>query len=50
MAYTLVPCSCSRLRDTEGRIIRWYTLFTDIDERKQAEEALRQDERELANS
>src|SRR6266478_6001665 len=35
------------LRDTEGRIIRWYTLFTDIDERKQAEEALRQDEREL---
>ena len=35
------------VRDTEGRIIRWYTLFTDIDERKQAEEALRQDEREL---
>ena len=35
------------VRDTEGGIIRWYTLFTDIDERKQAEEALRQDEREL---
>ena len=35
------------VRDTEGRVIRWYTLFTDIDERKQAEEALRQDEREL---
>jgi formate hydrogenlyase transcriptional activator len=35
------------VRDKEGRIIRWYTLFTDIDERKQAEEALRQDEREL---
>jgi formate hydrogenlyase transcriptional activator len=25
------------LRDTEGRIIRWYVLSTDIDERKQAE-------------
>jgi len=35
------------VRDTEGHVIRWYTLFTDIDERKQAEEALRQDEREL---
>ncbi|MEA2429515.1 MAG: hypothetical protein QOF37_3143, partial [Thermoleophilaceae bacterium] len=35
------------VQDTEGRIIRWYTLFTDIDERKQAEQALRQDEREL---
>src|SRR6267378_2230493 len=35
------------LRDTEGRIIRWYALQTDIEERKQAEEALRQDEREL---
>jgi PAS domain S-box-containing protein len=35
------------VRDTEGGIIRWYTLLTDIDERKQAEEALRQDEREL---
>ena len=35
------------VRDTEGGIIRWYTLLTDIGERKQAEEALRQDEREL---
>src|SRR6266850_2386510 len=28
------------VRDTEGRIIRWYTLFTDIDKRKQAEDRL----------
>jgi formate hydrogenlyase transcriptional activator len=28
------------LRDTEGRIIRWYVLSTDIDERKQAEDRL----------
>jgi PAS domain S-box-containing protein len=34
-------------RDAEGRIMRWYTLVTDIDERKRAEENLRQDEREL---
>jgi formate hydrogenlyase transcriptional activator len=27
-------------RDTEGRIIRWYTLRTDIDDRKQAEDRL----------
>jgi PAS domain S-box-containing protein len=29
------------LRDTEGRIIRWYVLSTDIDDRKRVEEALR---------
>jgi formate hydrogenlyase transcriptional activator len=29
------------LRDTEGRIIRWYTLATDIEDRKQAEDKLR---------
>jgi formate hydrogenlyase transcriptional activator len=28
------------LRDTDGRIIRWYVLSTDIDERKQAEDRL----------
>ena len=27
-------------RDAEGRIVRWYNLVTDIDERKRAEEAL----------
>src|SRR6266478_2758738 len=34
-------------RDAEGRITGWYMLLTDIDERKRAEEKLRQDEREL---
>ncbi|MEA2260771.1 MAG: hypothetical protein QOJ51_3596, partial [Acidobacteriaceae bacterium] len=33
--------------DAEGRIVRWYVLATDIDDRKRAEEKLRQDEREL---
>jgi formate hydrogenlyase transcriptional activator len=28
------------LRDAEGRIIRWYNLLTDIDDRKRAEEKL----------
>jgi len=32
------------LRDTEGRIIRWYALHTDIDDRKCFEEALRASE------
>jgi formate hydrogenlyase transcriptional activator len=34
-------------RDTEGRITVWYMLLTDIDDRKRADEKLRQDEREL---
>jgi formate hydrogenlyase transcriptional activator len=32
------------LRDGEGRVIRWYNLLTDIDDRKRAEEALRKSE------
>jgi PAS domain S-box-containing protein len=32
------------LRDGEGRIVRWYNLLTDIDERKQIEEKLRRSE------
>jgi PAS domain S-box-containing protein len=35
------------LRDREGCIVRWYNLLTDIDERKRAEEKIRQSEREL---
>ena len=35
------------LRDDGGRIVRWYVTGTDIDDRKKAEEKVRQDEREL---
>jgi formate hydrogenlyase transcriptional activator len=31
-------------RDMKGRIVRWYFLLTDIDDRKQAEEKLRRSE------
>ena len=34
-------------RDPDGRIVRWYNLVTDIDDRKRAEEALRQNEHHL---
>ena len=34
------------VRDTKGRITRWYGLITDIDDRKRAEEALRESEYE----
>jgi formate hydrogenlyase transcriptional activator len=34
-------------RDETGKIIRWYGTSTDIEERKQAEERLRQEEMEL---
>jgi PAS domain S-box-containing protein len=35
------------LRDTDGRILRWYNLLTDIDARKQSEEKLRRSEADL---
>jgi PAS domain S-box-containing protein len=34
------------LRDASGHIVRWCVLLTDIDERKHAEDALRESERE----
>ncbi|WP_410551775.1 PAS domain S-box protein, partial [Arthrobacter sp. SIMBA_036] len=38
------------LRDGEGKIIRWYGLLTDIDDRKRAEEKLRRSEAFLADA
>jgi formate hydrogenlyase transcriptional activator len=35
------------VRDTEGRVVSWYILLTDIDDRKRAEEALRASELNL---
>jgi len=35
------------VRDAEGRILRWCVLQTDVDERKRAEQALHESEREL---
>ena len=35
-------------RDAEGRIVRWYILITDIDERKKTEERLQRSETFLA--
>ena len=37
-------------RDAEGRITGWYSLITDIDDRKRADEKLRQEESELKHS
>jgi PAS domain S-box-containing protein len=36
------------LRDRQGHIVRWYFLLTEIDDRKRAEEALRQAQSDLA--
>ena len=36
------------LRDRQGHIVRWYFLLTEIDDRKRAEEALRQAQGDLA--
>jgi len=35
------------LRDEKGDIVRWYTVNTDIDDRKRAEDALRRSEKRL---
>jgi PAS domain S-box-containing protein len=35
------------LRNSNGDIVRWYNLLVDIDERKRAEEALRESERKF---
>ncbi|HEX3697040.1 MAG TPA: sigma 54-interacting transcriptional regulator [Polyangia bacterium] len=34
-------------RDRQGRIVRWYSMLTDIDERKKAEQQLEGQEKEL---
>jgi PAS domain S-box-containing protein len=34
------------LRDRQGQIVRWYFLLTDIDDRKRAEDKIRQSEKE----
>src|ERR1700756_2675848 len=36
------------VRDTENKITAWYLLLTDIDDRKNAEEALQSNERDLS--
>jgi PAS domain S-box-containing protein len=38
------------LRDANGRIVRWYNLLIDIDERRRAEDALRQSEARLSQA
>src|SRR6266852_3470093 len=38
------------LREAEGRIVRWYNLLTDIDERRRSEEKLRRSESYLSEA
>ncbi|MDI7865255.1 PAS domain-containing protein [Rhizobiaceae bacterium n13] len=38
------------LRNTDGQIVRWYGLLTDIDDRKRTEESLRRSEAFLADA
>jgi PAS domain S-box-containing protein len=40
---------CEPLCDREGRIVQWYGLSIDIDERKRAEEALRESEAKFSD-
>jgi PAS domain S-box-containing protein len=45
--YRWVQTRGSPLRDESGRIVRWYNLIIDVDDRKRAEEALKLREVEL---
>jgi PAS domain S-box-containing protein len=38
------------VRDSDSQITGWYVLFTDIDDRKRAEDAIRESERKLRRS
>src|SRR5437870_1595759 len=40
-AYRWFQVRALPVRDTEGRVISWYILFTDIHDRKQAEDRLK---------
>jgi PAS domain S-box-containing protein len=44
--YRWFQCRIVPVRDTEGKITRWYGLLTDIDDRKRAEEKARESEHE----
>ena len=46
--YRWFHCRGLPLRDIDDRIVRWYNLLTDIEDRQQAEEALLERERDLA--
>ena len=46
-SYGWVHVRTDPLVDDQGRIVRWYGLLTDIDDKKRAEEALRQSEQHL---
>lgn len=46
-AYRWFQARALPLRDSDGRIVRWYMLITDIDDRKRAEDALRAREHDL---
>jgi PAS domain S-box-containing protein len=41
---------CEPLRDRQGRVVQWYGLSVDIEERKQAEDRLRRSEAYLAEA
>ena len=47
--YRWLECRAAPLRDSSGRIVRWFNLLVDIDERKRAEEAWRVSEINLSS-
>lgn len=48
--YRRCQTRCEPLRDPLGRVIRWYCLLTDIEDRKMAEDTLKQTEAALSKA
>jgi PAS domain S-box-containing protein len=48
--YRWVHSRAEPLRDSEGRIMRWYSLLHDVDDRKNAEESLRRTQAQLSRA
>jgi len=46
----LVPLACPAFADREGRIVRWSSCLTDIEDRKRSEAALKRNEEFLADA
>ncbi len=41
--YRWLLARCNSVRDDDGQVLRWYNAFTDIEDRKRAEEKLQQE-------
>ena len=49
-AYRWIHTNIQPLRERDGKVVRWYALLTDVDDRRQMEDSLRQTEARLSQA